>query len=443
MKSKINSFHQETKEYRFEKNPIPQLEIILRDKEFGEFGYLVIDNLEPGRCAGGIRMASDITREEVVHLARVMSLKFAFRNSYMGGAKAGIVYPRGTSIQKKSEILERFGEKLAPILNTLYYPGGDLGVGADELKTINRALGKETEILPGDYKAGLFTAGGVFSSICAVCEKMDMNLQKSTVAIEGYGNVGRALVRLIHQGGGKIIGLSTECGAIYNPKGLNIGQIENLREKYGDEVVNKIKECEKIPKPDLFTLKTDILVPGARPWVINMDNVSQIQARAIVPAANIPIAHDALPILAQRGILFVPDFVSSGGGIMGSNLLNSGFSEDKIMHLISKSIGRKVKSLIDISRRQQRSMMDIAVEIANKNYRQMKKNHELKRKKIKWLWEKIKEEKRLIPVLEGASFRLFLRAPERLGFLKKMLQPMALDYIYRNSLGEFSRTSQI
>ena len=433
----------ESQKFLYEKDPIPQLEIILRDREFGEFGYLVIDSLEPGRCAGGIRMAPDITREEVIYLARTMSLKYAFRNSYMGGAKAGIICPRDTSSQEKSKRLAKFGEKVAPIMDTLYYPGGDLGIGADEIGMIYQAVGRTKKILPGDYKAGLFTASGVFSSIRSVCEELKLNLGECKFAIEGYGNVGRALVRFIHQAGGKIIALSTVCGAICNPKGLDIGQIETLSEEFGDEVVNKIKECEEISKPDLFTLKTDILVPGARPWVINKKNVSQIQARAIVPAANIPITHEAFPLILQKGILFVPDFVSSGGGIMGSNLLNSGYDEKKIVHIITKSIERKVKRLIDISKREQRSMLDIAVEIANENYRRMKKNHEFKRKRIKWLREKIKEEKSLIPVFEGASFRLFNRLPERLGFLKRMLQPIALSYVYRNSLGEFSKKSDM
>ena len=193
------------KDKSFKKDPSPQLVISVKDKQIGLLGYLVIDSVVKNKCSGGIRMAPDVTLDEVIYLARAMTLKYAFNSCALGGAKAGIICPANATDEHKRQILESFGRNLRPLIQTIYMPGGDLGVGPEELDIIKKGAGLTPSFLPARLKAGFFTAFGVYCIAKAVIRHLGLELGKSTYAVEGYGNVGRSLVRFIQQGGGKLL----------------------------------------------------------------------------------------------------------------------------------------------------------------------------------------------------------------------------------------------
>ncbi|MBI5406414.1 MAG: Glu/Leu/Phe/Val dehydrogenase, partial [Nitrospirae bacterium] len=113
----------------------PQLVCKVEDKRLGFRGFLVIDTLLGGHCAGGIRVTPDVTEEEVAALAMSMTRKFGFLNIYMGGAKAGIAISGNKSAEERSEILRNFGERLGFILRRgIYYPGTDIGTTARDIE---------------------------------------------------------------------------------------------------------------------------------------------------------------------------------------------------------------------------------------------------------------------------------------------------------------------
>lgn len=420
----------------YEIEPPPQLVIHVNDNNLGLLGYLVIDSVASGISCGGIRMAHDISLNEVTHLARAMTLKYAFINSYVGGAKAGIICPLDATHKEKTEILKAFGRNLSPILGTVFGGGGDLGIGPEELDVIKKAAGIVTELSPGAYKAGFFAAYGVFVSIKIVIRELRLKLNESTFAIEGYGNVGRALARLLYQGGGKIVAISTIDGAIFNGKGLDIDRLEDLATRYGDRAVEVYEHAEKIEKADLLTLKVDIVIPAARAWSINIDNVCDVKANAIVSAANIPVTKDAAEVLYRKGVIYIPDFVSTSGTIMGWNLLDRGYEENYILDIMGEIFQVKVSKLMKLSNHNGMSIEQLALKITYSNLERQRDNATLRKNRVKWVIAKVKEEKSMITLLEIVAGRLYEKASGPNLFLRDILKPLAVANVYRNLLGD-------
>jgi glutamate dehydrogenase (NAD(P)+) len=419
----------------FEQDTPPQLVMLVKDKKFGLLGYLVIDSLASDKCFGGIRMAHDISLNEVVQLARAMTLKFAFSNSPTGGAKAGIICPVDANHKEKKEILKAFGRNLGPIFR-LYGPGGDLGIGPKELDIIKRAAGMATKMTPSKYKAGFFAAYGVFVSAKTVMRELGLKFNDCTFAIEGYGNVGRPLAKLLYQEGSKIVAISTIDGAIFNKNGLDIDRLEALAIRYGDKVVKVYKHAKKIEKSDLFTLDVNLIIPGARSGSINIDNVYEVKANAIVPAANIPVTKEASEVLYRRRITYIPDFVSTSGTTIGASLVDRGFKEKDVLDIMDKTFQVKISKLIRLSNHNDMNIEQLALKIACSNFVRLRNDVTLRQNRAKWFIAKIKEEKSIVPVLERLACRLYTTFHGGHFFLKDILRPLAIANVYRNALGD-------
>jgi len=416
-----------------EKDPPPQLIVIVEDNNSGTLGYLVIDSFGK-KCSGGIRMAHDISLDEVAKLARAMTLKWAFNNTDTGGAKAGIICPIDANDKEKEEILKLFGQKLGPIMRTIYAPGGDLGIGPKEIAIIKRAAGLETKVRPATYKSGYFTAYGVFVSARTVMKELGLRFDDCSFAIEGYGNVGRPLAKFLYQAGSKIIAVSTVDGAIFNQNGLDITKLDGLANKYGDKVVKAFKDGDQIKKADLFTLDANIVIPGARAWSINIDNVYEVKANAIVPASNIPVTKEASEVLYTRGITYLPDFVSTAGGLMGSGLLNRGYQEKDVLAIMDKAFEAKVSRLMKISRQTKTDINKTAIKISNDNFIRLRNNAILKKNKIKWVTKKVKEEKSIIPIFGRIAAYLYERFNGRGLFSNNIIRSLAVENAIRNAV---------
>lgn len=427
-----NSFAQKNDKDRFlMKDPSPQLVIHVKDKKLGLLGYLVIDSVVANKCSGGIRMASDVSLDEVIYLARAMTLKYAFNSCALGGAKAGIICPENATDEQKKQILESFGRNLLPIIQTIYMPGGDLGVGPEELDIIKRGAGLTPRILPAHQKAGFFTAYGVYSIAKAVIRHLGLKLENSTFAVEGYGNVGRSLVRFIHQGGGKVVAVSTVHGAIFNKDGLDIDRLESLANDYGDKLVDVYKDASKINKSDLFLVDANVLIPGARPWCIHSDNAPHIKAEAVVVAANIAVTPEASKILRERKIIYIPDFVSTAGGILGCSLLNIRYEEEDVLGIMDHAYATRISKLLGLTAQNGIDVETLAKEIANNNSIRRQEELRLKREKKRWFLTKIKEEKNIKPMVERIASALYRKLKWR-----KILRSKAVDNAYRNAIGD-------
>ena len=120
----------------------------------------------------------------------------------------------------------------------------------------------------------------------------NQNFKHKRIAIEGFGKVGSSLAAMLSRMGATLIAVSTEEGAIVQTSGLDLKLLLSLKEQYGNGLVHHYPDVESVRPSELFIQPVDLLVPGARPYAINMDNVDTIDAKWIVPISNIPITRE-------------------------------------------------------------------------------------------------------------------------------------------------------
>jgi glutamate dehydrogenase/leucine dehydrogenase len=354
----------------------PEKIIEVYDPKSGMRGFTVIDNTLRGPGKGGIRMTPSVNVEEVSKLARAMTLKCALADLPFGGAKSGIVADdRKISKQKKKDLVEAFAKALKNLSPSEYIAAPDMNIGENEMEiyaksngNLKSCTGKPSNLcikpgeecgLPHEYGS---TGFGVAKSTLAAMKYLGMKPEDTSVAIEGFGNVGTFTMKHLGEAGVKIIAVSDSKGVIYNSEGLNYEKLYKTKTekgsvtKYSD---GKIKKCE-----DLFSLNVDILIPGALPDVINKKNYKKIKAKIIVEAANIPIKHELEERLHKKGIIIVPDIIANAGGVISSYAEFRGYNPKKMFNLVKKKIEENTLLVLKNAKSKNISTRRAATEIA-------------------------------------------------------------------------------
>ncbi len=291
-------------------------------------GYRIQYNDSLGPTKGGIRFHQDVNFNEVTELAFLMTLKNSLANLPYGGAKGGISFnPKEFSekdIEKISrryisEISEFLGENIdipAPDVNT---NSKIMGYMLDEFERIKRVkspamiTGKPIE-LGGSLGRETSTAKGAFFIIEKRFENQDISETK--VAIQGFGNAGSYLAKMLHNHGFKIVAVSDSSSGLYDPLGLDINVLREYKsfgKKFSD-----FEGYQKISNDELLELEVDLLVPAALGHVINKNNVENIKAKLILELANAPITKEADQVLENKKVEIIPDILSNSGGVIVS-----------------------------------------------------------------------------------------------------------------------------
>jgi glutamate dehydrogenase (NAD(P)+) len=329
------------------------------DPRVGMRGVVVVDSTVRGRAGGGTRMLPDITAEEMLGLARAMTHKFTILDIPIGGAKAGIWADPGMKGDQRKEILMAFGNAVKPLLENRVGLGADIGTDNDDVAIIYQGAGLSSgytglslEEIDGEPLENYATGYGVVVAAKAACESAGLDIQGASVAIEGFGKVGGGVARYMMEEGAKVVAISTIDGAIYDEGGLDVKKLIEMRKECGDKVVEEYKGARHIDKRDLFSLPVDILIPGARPHVIDKNNSQRVQAKIISSIANIPITDEAEDILHQRGILSVPDFVSNAGGVILGMIDSLGGTVDHVFNALRTLIEPLTKDILAEARKE-------------------------------------------------------------------------------------------
>jgi glutamate dehydrogenase (NAD(P)+) len=312
-------------------------------------GYLVIDSIVGGHSYGGIRIMPDIDEEEVNLLARSMTLKFGFLGLPHGGAKAGVLgNPEGPH-EERLERLKAFGQAIATLLvNRVFIPSTDMGTEMHDIRYMVKSAG--IPLRRRDFsveRSGYYTALTVFISLKQAARHLGMKIDKSTIAIEGFGKVGAALAVLLSEANAHVVAISTSRGAIYNPMGLNIVRLNQLTAEAGSRVVDIYTDAERIDRESLLELPVDILCPCARINSIHAGNAGSISARFICPGSNNPVTEEAEHVLFEKGIISLPYFVTNCGGVLGGTMEFASMKKKKIEEFIDLAIGSRMASLLD------------------------------------------------------------------------------------------------
>ncbi len=335
---------------------------------------IVIDTTAFGMSAGGVRMLPDLSVEEMIRLARAMTYKYLMLEFPAGGAKAGIWYDPAT--QDRQAVLDAFLQVLQPLYEKrTYYPGADMGTSDDDFLPLRNAEGKRrysglrTEQFEGLPLEDQLTGFGVVESALVAAKAFQLPVRGATAAIEGFGKVGGGAARFFIRAGAQVVAVSTLAGTRHDPKGLDVERLLELRQEYGDEAVRHYRGGRLLSRRALLTLPVDILIPGARPDAIHAKNVDRIQARLVVPAANIPFRPSIANRLSRRGVGVVPDFVSNGGGVLAALADIQGLGTEKSFAFVSEYIRKNTRLVLSRSKRSRCTPFEAALRIVRERWK--------------------------------------------------------------------------
>lgn len=298
-------------------------------------GYRVVHNRVFGPSKGGVRYHPDVTVEEVISLAKLMTWKCALANIPFGGAKGAVVCnPKTLSENELRRITRRFTSEMsqvfgphtdipAPDLYTseqtmawIYDTYDILHPGYNNLPVVTGkplAMGGACGRLEATGQGCVLTAQR-FLSKALIPEQQE--LAGTRVAIQGFGDVGAVAARAFCREGAKLIAVSDSQGGIYREEGLDPDEV--LAFKAEHRTVVGMPDTMTITNPELLELECDILVPAALSNQIHAGNAGKVKARLIVEGANNPTTPAADAILAGKGIYVLPDIVANAGGVVVS-----------------------------------------------------------------------------------------------------------------------------
>ena len=234
----------------------------------------------------------------------------------------------------------------------------------DEYSKINRSnafafiTGKPLS-LGGSQGRNRATALGAVITIEEAAKHRNINIEGSRVAIQGFGNAGSFIAKILHDKGAKIVAISESRGALYNPDGLDIEHLLALKEQHGR--VTPLFE-DVIPNEKLFELDCDILIPAALSNQITETNAHLIQAKIVAEAANGPTTQEATKILTQRDVLIIPDVLASAGGVTVSYFEwvqnNQGYywSEEEIITKLEEKMVEAFNKIYDLAENRKMDM---------------------------------------------------------------------------------------
>jgi glutamate dehydrogenase (NAD(P)+) len=310
------------------------------EKDDGEIevytGYRVQHNSARGPCKGGIRYHPNTNLDEVRALATLMSLKCAVANVPFGGAKGGITCdPSRLSRKEIQRLTKRYASMILPIIGPWRdIPAPDVNTNAETMgwfmdaismhegKTVlDIVTGKPLE-LGGSLGRREATGRGVMLTTIELLNKLKKDPKKTSVAVQGFGNVGSIGAELLVEQGCKIHAISDVSGGLYNPDGLDIPDIikyvnSQQRAPLLKDYKRK-KNDEMIGNDELLELDVNVLVPAALENQIHSDNADKIKADIIVEGANGPVTKKGDEILAEKKVYVVPDILANSGGVVVS-----------------------------------------------------------------------------------------------------------------------------
>jgi len=336
-------------------------------------GYRVQYNDARGPTKGGIRFHPRLTLEDVRNLAYLMALKCAVVDIPFGGAKGGIIVNPKELSQGE---LERLTRGYIRAIHGFIGPRKDIpapDVYTDErimawvLDEYEKTLGKSAPgvvtgkplALGGSKGRSYATALGGSYILDEALQVMG-GLEDSRVAVQGFGNVGANIARILKENGYRVIAVSDSKGGILDEGGLDIGEVMGCKREKGS--VAAFPGAEKITNEELLSLGCDILVPAALSDQITEENASMVKARVVLELANSPVTVAADDVLFGNGVKVIPDILANAGGVVVSylewvqNLSGETWRRERVIGRLKRIMGSAFREVYGICREEECSM---------------------------------------------------------------------------------------
>jgi glutamate dehydrogenase/leucine dehydrogenase len=200
------------------------------------------------------------------------------------------------------------------------------------------------------------------ADICAreACKQLNMKIKGTTVAVQGYGNVGWNAAKIAYDWGAKILAVSDSMGGIYCKEGLNPYKVYEHKQKTGS-VVN-FKGSKKMTNAEVLETKCDILIPAALENAITGANADNIKAKIVAEGANGPTTPEADKILHEKKILLIPDILANAGGVTVSyyewvqNLEREHWPLNEVNEKLETKIVKAFSDVYNVSRKEKCDM---------------------------------------------------------------------------------------
>jgi len=346
-------------------------------------GYRIQHNGARGPCKGGIRYHPEADKDEVLGLATIMTWKTALLDIPFGGAKGGVtVDPRRLSRLELERLTRRFTQRIAIVLGPYRdIPAPDVNTNAQVMAWLLDEYSSRHGYTPAVVTGKPVSLGGSLGreeatgrGVMYVMEEyggdFGIPLDGGRVVIQGFGNVGGHLARLlVSEHGAKVIAVSDVTGGTVNENGLDIAGL--LRHAAERRPVPEWPGGRAITNDEIWTIPCDWLVPAALGGVITKEaNAGTIECKAVVEAANEPTTPIADRILEERGIPVIPDFLANAGGVTVSyfewsqNLQQHRWSLDEVNTELRQAMHAAYAQVRDMARLRGVSLRTAAYAIA-------------------------------------------------------------------------------
>ena len=349
-------------------------------------GHRVQHSSARGPCKGGIRYHQSVTLDEVKALAMWMTWKCAVVNIPYGGAKGGVqVDITELSKEEMRRLTRRYAASIMPIIGSRKdIPAPDVNTNAETMgwimdtvsmihgsTVLDIVTGKAID-LGGSLGRREATGRGVMFNTLELLKRLDKEPTQTTVAVQGFGNVGSVSADLLKKEGCTIVAVSDVSGGYYNPEGLPIQDMIKYCETSKHHVLEGFDApgVSRISNEELLELDVDILVPAALEKVITVENADNIKAFAIVEGANGPTTPEAEKILTDKGKHVIPDILANSGGVVVSyfewvqSIQSFFWDEDEVNRNLRKVIVNSFKDVWDVAQREKTDLRNAAMMIA-------------------------------------------------------------------------------
>lgn len=364
----------------FLKKPIKEhsftIPVKMDDGSIKDFqGFRIQHNNALGPFKGGIRFHPEETIDTVRALSMWMTWKTALLGLPLGGGKGGVICDPKSMSEKELENLSRGYVKEA-----FENIGPDKDVPAPDVYTNEQIMAwmmDEYSKLIGKNQFGVVTGkplclggsigrsdatakGGIYA-IKEAADEIGLDLKDASVTIQGFGNAGYNMARLIKEVlGCKIIAVSDSQGGIYDSNGLDIETVKEHKNKTGS-VIN-FSTAKDITNQEILELKADILIPAALEDVITKENAPNIKVKILAELANGPTTPEADEILYKNGVHLIPDILCNAGGVtvsyfeMVQNFYMNYWDNQKVQKCLQQKIKDAYHNVLKSSKKFQVNM---------------------------------------------------------------------------------------
>ena len=328
--------------------------------------YRVQHNAARGPFKGGLRFHPSMDEDHAAALASLMSWKTAVVDVPFGGGKGGInCNPREMSRFETERVTRSFVEQTKEIIGpTIDIPAPDVNTNSDVMAWIMDEYSKHCGFSPGvvtGKPVHLFgsegreeaTGRGVMYALDEALKSMGKPLKGTTVALQGFGNVGSHAARLLAEQGALIVAVADHLGGVKKDDGLDIPALFEYAQEH--RTVTGFPGGDSIENTEIIGWDAEALIPAALEDAITADNADEVRAKIIVEAANSPSTPEADEILLKRDVLVVPDILANAGGVTVSyfewtqNIQRYRWEYDQVVQELEKFMRRAYKNVAKVA----------------------------------------------------------------------------------------------